>query len=1154
MLKKNFININLLFLAKPYHIMKKLPLLLVFFFYFNGYSQFNELAPWMSQNEAIIKKKELTLTEIKSAFHKYWENRNINEKGSGHKPFMRWEYHWKNLTNKEDYLITPQEMAKAFAQKKLAKSNQNANALRSLPVSNWTPIGPFTHTNTGSWSNGQGRINIITVDPSNANTIYIGAPAGGIWKSTNAGQNWTPLSDNLEQIGVSGIAVDYSNENTIYIATGDKDGADTYSIGVLKSTNGGLTWNPTGLSFSNTSTFAGDLIIHPTNNQILWCATNLGVYKTIDGGNTWAVVQTGNFSKGSIRLKPGDPSTVYAVSNNKFYRSVDTGTTFSNITAGLPATGNRMILDVAPANANYIYILSANTSNGFQGIYKSVDSGTSWIRSATTTNVFESRQSWFDLALAVSSTNAEEIYTGCLNVWKSIDGGATVTKVNNWNAPGSASYSHADIHFLGFFGNKLFCGSDGGIYTSTNGGSDFSSLTDGLQISQFYKIAVSKQSAGKMVGGLQDNGGHAYSGNQWKNYYGADGMDAAVDPINSNKYFGFIQFGGSLHVSTTAGDSRDYSVSAPAAETGTNDSGGNWVTPLAMNSLGELFSGYASLYKLSGNAWGLQSSSPIGIGNLELITIDPSNDNIIYVVNDADLYKSTDRGITFNTIYSAGSEITSVCVNYSNSAIVYITTSGTFGEALKSINGGTTFTSFSEGLPNIAKEVIRHQGRNFLNPLYLGTSLGVYYRDDSMSQWESFDTNLPNVTVTDLEVNLEDNILTAATYGRGIWQTPIPLEVPANDLKLVAIQNPTVNINCNGTTTPVISVKNNGSNPVTAVSVVYTVDGNPLNYTWTGTIAINATQSISLPNFSVGKGIHTISINATITNDAYADNNQSTTTFYVNDSGTLNTVNTFTNASDAELTYTDGLITSQWQRGIRTGSALTTGTNNVYATNLTNNYPNNVKAYLYSKCYNLAGTVNPQIKFKMAFALEQDYDIVYVEYSTNMGENWTVLGELGPNWYNSDRLPGADCNNCPGAQWTGTDTTLREYFYPLTNLIGQSNVIFRLVFHTDPEVVDLGVVIDDFVIEGVLSTDDFELKNIAIYPNPSAGIFNISSGQKAIEKVEVYDVSGKIVFSSEKLAQTNTISTIDLGDLSNGVYFIKVSADNQKTVKRIIKN
>ena len=1141
--------------------MKKIYLLVALSFFINVNAQFYSDAPWM-KNKTSQKNQEPTFDEIVNSFNEYWKDKDHSKKGSGFKPFKRWENYWGNLVKEDGRIISPEEFMSAWQQKKQSKSNKSA---LSLPVSNWTPVGPFTHTNTGSWSSGQGRVQEICVDPSNPNTLYVGSPAGGIWKSTDVGITWTPLTDNLPQIGVSGIAVDYSNSNTIYIATGDKDGGDTAFVGVYKSTDGGTNWTATGTMSGVTR--AGDLVIHPTNNLILWCATNTGIWKTINGGTSWTNVQAGSFHQGAIRLKPTDPTNVYAVSDTRFYKSTDTGTSFVNIITGLPASSSRLLLDVTPANANYIYILSA-TGVAFQGIYRSINGGTNWTKTTSTTDVFESNQSGYDLALAVSATNANEIYTGCLNIWKSVDGGATMTKVNNWNVPASASYSHADIHFLRFFGSNLYAGTDGGIYKSSNSGVNFTSLTTGLQISQFYKVAVSKQSAGNMVGGLQDNGGHAFSNNGWKNYYGADGMDTGVDPNNSGKYYGFIQFGGSMYISTDGGNSLGSGVGAPAAETGTNDDGGNWVTPMAINSLGEVFAGYSRLYMLNGVAWAQQSSGTIGTGDIELVYVDPSNDNIMYVSNGTRLYKSTNKGVTFTLAYTTVTSITSICVNYSNNSIVYLTTSGTGGLALKSTNGGTAFASFSTNLPAIGKNVIRHQGRNSINPLYLGTSLGVYYRDDSMTQWEPFDINLPNVSVTDLEINLEEGKIVAATYGRGIWQASIPIEIPTNDIALTAI-TPIINIDCDGVVSPEITVKNNGTNPISSVDIIYDFNGTPQNYTWTGSIAAGASQIITIPSFTIStRGAYNLNITSTITSDAYSDNNKGITQLYIDNSGTIGVLNTFETVASELLTFNDGVTSSQWKRGINTNGALATPGNNVYTTNFTGNYPDSTKSYLFSQCYDLTNAVNPVIKFKMAFALEQYYDVLYVEYSTNMGQNWSVLGTMGPNWYNSNRTNASsgaanDCQNCPGAQWTGgtggangtgSVTTLTDYYYLLNSLIGQPNVIFRIVFVSDSGQVDLGVTIDNFIIDGTLSNQDFELKNIAIYPNPSTGLFTVSTGNKAIDKVEVYDVTGKVVLSLNNFSGINTQSTLDLRNVSGGIYFIKISSENQNIVKRIIKN
>lgn len=1115
---------------------------------FLGFSQFNSSAPWMANiNKA--KSEKVSIEEMVTAFNTYWLTRDKNAKGSGYKPFMRSEYFWRNFANESGYIQSSDDFWNAWRQKNQNKLNRTTN--RSLPSSNWQPVGPFTHTNTGSWSSGQGRVNIVHVDPSNPSVIYLGAPAGGIWKSINNGSTWIPLTDELPQIGVSGIAVDYSNSNTIYIATGDKDAGDSYCVGVYKSTDGGLTWNPTGTMGGSNPSRAGDVVIHPTNNQILWCATSNGIYKTTNAGISWAQVQAGDFSQGNIRLKPGNPSIVYASSENSFFRSVDTGSTFTAVTVSTIATTSRIIIDVTPANSNLVYALSVNTSNTLNGIYKSTNEGVSFSRAFGTPDILESNQAWYDLALAVSPTNADEIYTGCLNVWKSTTGGSTFSKLNSWSNPTGPSYTHADIHYLGFHGNKLFAGTDGGIYVSENNGTNFTDLTAGVQISQFYKIAVAKQTSANMVGGLQDNGGHAYSGSQWKNYYGADGMDTAINPTNPNQYYGFIQNGNSLYISNSAGNAISSSVSSPG---GAN---GNWVTPLIANNSGELFSGFAGLYKLTGSAWVQQNVDGLGTGNLDEIAVDPSNDDIMYVANGVKLYKSTNRGVNFTNVFnSVNGNITFIEVHSTDSNIVYLVTEGASGKVLKSTNGGVSFTDFSTGLPFIGKNCIVHQGRNTDNPLYVGTTLGVYYRDDSMSSWSPFDTNLPNVSVTDLEINLEDAKLIAATYGRGVWQTNIPVQVPANDLKFVSIQNPGINISCGSSIMPQVEVKNNGTNSVSSVTVNYLIDTTPYNYVWNGLLAPSATTIIDLPTATLTRGVHSMNVTTTITNDAYPDNNSGLTQFYVNDAGSVGVTNPFTSTSDALISYNEGGTTSQWVRGIRSGGAMDSAGNTVYTTNLLGNYPDLTKSYIVSQCYNLSNVVNPTISFDMKFDLEANWDVVYVEYSTNFGANWTVLGEQGPTWYNSNRTEataGNDCYNCPGAQWTGTDTTLKTYTYPLNALNSQTNVIFRIVFHSDESANQLGVNIDNFVITGTLSNQNFELQNIVLYPNPSKGIFNIALGNIQPTAIDVYDLTGKIILSKKDIQISNVEASLNLSNAATGIYFVKITADNQSIVKRIIK-
>ncbi|HBS11182.1 MAG TPA: glycosyl hydrolase, partial [Flavobacteriaceae bacterium] len=401
----------------------------------------------------------------------------------------------------------------------------------------------------------------------------------------------------------------------------------------------------------------------------------------------------------------------------------------------------------------------------------------------------------------------------------------------------NSKYTHADIHFMRYYNGVLYAGTDGGVYKSSNNGNTFSDLTKNMSISQFYKVSVSKKNSNKMAGGLQDNGGFAYATNTWHNYHGGDGMDAASDPNNENTFYGFIQYGSALTKTTDGGLTSTTIAGAPSQETGTNDSGGNWVTPLVANKTSEIYAGYRQLYKLENNSWSQVSTHSFG-DDLEVIEIDPSNANNIFVSKGLHLYISNNKGATFKTHIASktglsGSFISSIEVHNSNSNIVWITTSGanpqfpssghTGGGVFKSIDGGLTYTNITSGLPGESKFVVRHHPFTTNNSIYVGTALGVYHRNDNTNAWEVFSTNLPNVAVTDLEINPYDNKITAATYGRSVWQSPIPtITLPAKEIDLIKIASPNNSVTC-GAINPKLSVANNGQNNITSLIVKYSL-------------------------------------------------------------------------------------------------------------------------------------------------------------------------------------------------------------------------------------------------------------------------------------------------------------------------------------------
>lgn len=1068
--------------------------------------------------------KRVNLFEFQDRVQAYWKERDATQKGSGYKPMKRWEHFWSYLADPQGNLPTSKQLWDSW------QSKQNLSGKDPNPVADWNTIGP---TDVGVFSGrlpGTGRLNAVAIDPNNPNIWYVGAPSGGIWKSTNAGATWTNILDEFPQIGVSGIAIDPNNSNIVYITTGDDDAADSYSVGVFRSTDGGQTWNETGLNPSNTTvnSLMNEIVIDPTNSNVIWVGTSNGLFKSTDSGTTFNRVRGGYIS--DFKLKPGDPNTVYAVSNAHiggggntavFYKTTN-GQDFVQIESSvLPTTAGRVVLGVSPANPEFLYALAANTSGQrftYQGLYRSEDSGTTFVESANSTNIMESSQAWFDLALEVSPTNANELYMGCLNLWKSTNKGESWFKLNEWFI-NDDSYTHADIHTLKFFSGTLFTGTDGGIYTSENGGSTFTDQTNGMAIGQFYKLTVSSKDATKMIGGLQDNGGQILNQGNWNSYHGGDGMDNVIDPNNDNIVYGFTQNGGSLNISSDSGQSIG-SVGRPRDGNG-NLISGNWITPLAIGSDGSVYSGFDGVYKLVGNRWEKISTNNFGGTEqgdvLEDLIVDPTNPEILYAAEGTFVYRSDDGGATFSAFFNADFAVSDIAVDTDDGSAIYVITSLRVGirQSTQLNNTGRKVwkvpvsSSGSAGreiditfdLPeDQALFAIEHQGRHTDNPIYVGTNLGVYRIDDAIiaaaeangttPEWEPYFQGLPSTAVSDLEITLDDEVITASTYGRGVWQSPIPVQTPDVDIRLLSLSPPNGAVLC-GSFTPEITIENNGLNPITAVQIEYSINGgSPESIDRTVNLQSEQSASLELPQVNISQiGEAQIRVNVSVDGDAFADNNEITHIFYINAPEAPNEINDFEGQGTGLLSYNEGDDGQLWEKGVPSGSVLNQAASGseVYGTSLDGNHPDGVKAYLYTKCYDLTETLAPVLRFQMAYDLEQDFDVVYVQYSTDEGSTWSVLGTVNsqPNWYISDRTnesSGAadDCQNCPGAQWTGTNATLTEYAYDFVanaalgeaDLSGESNVIFRIVFHSDALENQEGAVIDDLGLTGFDDDDD----------------------------------------------------------------------------------
>jgi len=715
--------------------------------------------------------------EIKKSFDNYWIDKDYQEKGKGWKIFKRWEWFWGQRVYPDGLFPSPDKTYIEY-QKRLRADKKNLD--NTLTVGNWENLGPTT--NNGGYG-GLGRINVVREHPSNSNTIYAGAASGGLWMSTDGGNNWSTNTDELGSLGVTDLVFDPDDSNIIFMATGDGDHSDTYSVGVLKSTNGGASWNTTGLNWTqNNNRTISRLLINPVNSDFIYAGGSNGIYKSTNGGTDWSLVFN-TMSVKDMELKPGTPSTIYAA-RNAIYRSTDNGTSWTQLTSGLPTSGmERIALAVSPNNANYVYALISSTSgSGFLGLYRSTNSGDSWTLMSSTPNILgwnvtgsdTGGQGWYDLCLAASPTNANEIYAGGVNIWKSTNGGVNWTRSTYWNSAYTPTV-HADQHDLWFStnSNTLYVGNDGGVYHTTNGGTNWSWVGSGLQISQFYRLGVSATNSNIVIAGAQDNGTKLKSGTNWTDVIGGDGMECIVDHSNANIMYGSIYYG-QIRKSTNGGSSFN-TLTLPSEY---NSGYGAWVTPYVMDPTNSniLYVGYRNIFKTTNGGGSWTSISNFTSGSITVLQVAPSNTNYIYASTGGSYLKATTNGGANWTEYAlpAYTTLTYLAVDNDNPLNIWATFSGYYSgqKVYNSTNGGQSWTNISGTLPNLPVNCVVHQ-KDFNDRIYVGTDIGVYYRDNNTDNWVSFNTNLPNVVITELEIQYSTNKLRAATFGRGLWEAEI---------------------------------------------------------------------------------------------------------------------------------------------------------------------------------------------------------------------------------------------------------------------------------------------------------------------------------------------------------------------------------------------
>ena len=770
-----------------------------------------------NKNSQVQKKETMNFFEIQKNFNNYWAPFNVKNgkyitkagekvKAPGWKPYKRWEWFWESRINKETGEFPSTTAWKEFQKYQSVKTN--TKSITKTENANWTNLG--TSSSSGGYA-GLGRLNCVAFHPTDNNTFWTGSPSGGLWKTTNGGSSWAVLTDSNAVLGVSDIVIptDYATSNTIYIATGDRDGGSLWSlggshndnntVGVLKSTDGGNTWTTTDLIFSiEDNDLVTRLLLDPDDNQTITAATTNGVYKTTNGGSSWTKLSTYSFI--DMEFKPGNKQIMYGstkdYSYTKIYKSTNGGSSWTQIQS---ISGRRTELAVSPDQPTWVYAIVANTSGGLEGIYKSTDDGATFSQvydgSETNHNMLgyysdgsggTSGQGRYDLCIAVKPDDANILYVGGVNGWKSTDGGTSWNCVNMWTGysgynMNGADVVHADKHFLAFQNNStLFECNDGGIYKTTDDGSNWTDLTNGIVISQIYRLGVSQKVSNEVICGLQDNGTKLYSSSLWSDVKGGDGMECIIDYTDNNVQYGTYVRG---EIERTTNHWSSGTIISDNIEGGNT---GAWVAPyiIDQNNNQTLYVGYADVWKTTDRGDNFTKISAINSSEkLRSMAIAPSNSLVLYVADQSNIWKTTNGGTNWTNITGSlpsSNSITYLAVKHDAPDTVWVTFGGYDSNRIyESTDGGSSWSNISSGLPNLpVMSVVQNRQNTTEKELYVGADVGVYRKIDT-DNWVLFSDKLPNVVVTELDIyyddaNHENTRLRAATFGRGLWETSIP--------------------------------------------------------------------------------------------------------------------------------------------------------------------------------------------------------------------------------------------------------------------------------------------------------------------------------------------------------------------------------------------
>lgn len=701
------------------------------------------------------------------------------------KPYLRHRWFYEQRAYPYDYI--PED---AYYNSIIQKDNlRNSYNQRDIPSFNWVNLGP-TPGYYFAYGNISSRIVTGAYHPTNPNIIYIGPANGGVWKTTDAGSSWFSTTDYEISLSMGAIAIDPVNPEIIYAGTGEAtySGVSYYGRGLLKSTNGGSTWTnyTSGLP---ASTYFSRIKIRPNNNsQLLAALGNSGLYRSTNGGQNWTQILSGRVD--DVVFSPSGDTAFAVGSGIGIRRSINGGLSFATYGATGLGSGSRTHFDLAQSNPAVMWAAVYASSN--VTVYKSTDYGFTWSTNSMPSDFASSSgQAWYDLYCLINPKNPNKVYIGTIDIWRT-ENGSTFTNITNGYSGGNV---HVDQHYLVFHPtqeNTILSLNDGGVWRSTNNGTNFTNLNQTLTVTQFYRIAASPFMPSRIIGGTQDNGTQRTDSTlNWAAVYGGDGGEVCFNPFNSNFILGETQYNGIFR--TTNGG-----LNWSSAQSGLSSSeNAAWIGPIIHHPTisGTFYTARQRVYKSTNNGanWTAVSGNVNGTNAVRELAQSKTNPNLMFATTGNQIFRSTDEGATWTSVTTGlpNRTITSVYVHPSDANIVLLTFSG-FGtsKVYKSTNSGTSWVSISGDLPDtpVNDILIFTEHTGYPNTYFVATDIGVFVTENNGTNWLEIPNGLPNTVIMHLDYSPSVKMLRAGTHGRGVYEAYIDFTIPVELTSFSALQ------------------------------------------------------------------------------------------------------------------------------------------------------------------------------------------------------------------------------------------------------------------------------------------------------------------------------------------------------------------------------